>query len=123
MGGTKIWKMWLWARWAANGAPKEPQRHQSRHRALKMKPKGAPRPPKWIPRGAQTPPNGAQATSRAPEMEPMRLPGQAPEMCARSPHDRTNIQTDAKTTTQQATTQTTEIKRPGGMREAIEYIE
>ena len=48
-----------------------------------------------------------------------RPPGQAPEMCARSPHDRTNIQTDAKTTTQHVTTQTGQIKRPGGMREAI----
>ena len=98
----------------------EAQRRQRSPRAPEMKLRGAPRPPKWIPRGAQRPQNGAQATPRAPKMEPKRLAGQAPEMCARSLHDRTNIQTDAKITTQQPATQTRKIKRPGGMREAIE---
>ena len=33
-------KIWLWAPWAAKGAPKEPQRRQRSPRAPKMKPKG-----------------------------------------------------------------------------------
>ena len=89
--------------------------------------RGVPEPQKWSPRQPQTPkidpkrsPQTAQATPRAPKMKPKRPPRQAPELCARRFHDRKNIQTDAKTTNQQATTQTTEIRRPGGMREAIE---
>ena len=97
-------------------APKPPQEPQSpkneaqgSSQTPKIEPKRCPESPKWCPSNPLSSQNGAQ-----------EAPGQAPEMCARSLHDRTNIQTDAKITTQQAATQTRKIKRPGGMREAIE---
>ena len=94
-------------------APEEPQspknEAQGSPQTPEMDPKRSPETPKWCPSDPPTSQNGAQ-----------EAPGQAPEMCARSLHDRTNIQTDAKITTQQAATQTRKIKRPGGMREAIE---
>ena len=95
-------------------------------------PTGPPKHPKWSPRHPQSPQNGVQEGPRDPKMVPKRPPElpkwrprgtqtpkmapQAPKICTRTPHERTNTQTDAKTTTQQPTKQTTQI---GGMREAI----
>ena len=92
------------------GVP-EPQKWSPRHpQTPQIEPKRSPQTPKWCPGDPPSSQNEAQKTPR-----------QAPELCARRFHDRKNIQTDAKTTNQQAARQTTEIRRPGGMREAIEY--
>ena len=92
----------------ARGASDPKNEAQGSPQTPKMDPKRCPETPKWCPSDPPSSQNGAQ-----------EAPGQAPEMCARSLHDRTNIQTNAKITTQQAATQTRKIKRPGGMREAI----
>ena len=97
-------------------APEEPpspkNEAQGNSQTPKMDPKRGPETPKWYPSDPPSTQNGVR-----------EVPGEASEMCARSAHDRTSIQPDAKTTTQQPTTQTTQIKRPGGMREAIECRE
>ena len=99
------------------GVPKSPKEPLS----LINGAQGGPQTPKMDPKRGPETPNWYPSDSPSSKMEPKRHPGQPPEMGARSPHDRTNIQTDAKTTIQQPTTQTTQIKRPGGMREATEY--
>ena len=126
--GAKMSPKWEGKKWAnlalgtlggqggPQGAPKAPEDPQSPKnepqrspQTPKMDPKSGPETPKWRPSDPPSSHNGAQDAPRL-----------APKMCARSLHDRTNIRTNAKTTTRQPTKQTTKIKRPGGMREAIE---
>ena len=106
MEGKKVGKFHFGRLGRPMGPPRGRQRRQRSPRAPKMKPKGAPDPQN----GAQEEPRDTKMVPKRPPKLPKwspRAPRQAPKMCARSHHDRTNIQTDAKTSTQQPSTQTT----------------
>ena len=103
-------------------------------RAPKMEPKELPGLPKWSSIDSQGFQNGVQETLRASKMLP-KIPPEDPKWHPRDPQgypklpkcaqqapttDNSNAQTNATHKQPDIPQQTAQIKRPGGMREAVE---
>ena len=125
MGGKKLGKFHFGRPGRPRGPPRTPKATHWAPRAPKMEHKAPPEPQKSTPRHPQSVQKGAQASPEHPKWDPScpqesktapKFPNYSKEALT---NERTHTHTHTHTMTRQPIKLTTQIKRPGGMREAI----